>query len=128
MASPSTKLAIAGVLGLGLLALGVATDVTYVMLAAAVLSLGTPKRFMWIALVAWSFHFLAWACFEIYWLFQGDSKFGWMCIPYGVGALIFALAGWLSFRGVAMTFGGAKQSFQKKLPVFDSVEHPIHPS
>lgn len=70
-----------------------------IVLCIAILSLGTPKRFMWLTLTFWAFYFGWWTLYELTWLQSGDDKFGPMLIPYGIGAFVFAAAALLSYFG-----------------------------
>ena len=70
-----------------------------IVLCIAVLSLGTPKGFMWLTLTTWAFYFAWWSLYELTWFQKGDETFGPMLIPYGIGSLVFAAAAFLSFGG-----------------------------
>jgi hypothetical protein len=70
-----------------------------VELCLAILSLGTPKRFMWLTLASWAFYFGWWSVYELSWLNRGDEKFGPMLVPYGIAAIVFGVASWISFTG-----------------------------
>ncbi len=108
-----SQLLFAAVMAAGLFVLGFCTDVTFVIVAAAVLSLGTPRRFVWITLAMWGFYFAIWSGYELLLLLrESDEKFGWMFIPYGIGALVFGLAAWFSARGVSWTFGKHKPTLR----------------
>jgi len=70
-----------------------------IVICIAILSLGTPKRFMWFTLTVWAFYFSWWSLYEFTWLQKGDEKFGPMLAPYGIGAIVFATAAVVSYYG-----------------------------
>lgn len=97
--------------GLGPMASGGAE---VIVLCIAVLSLATPKRFMWVTLTAWSFYFGWWSLYEFTWLQKGDDKFGPMLAPYAIGATVFAAAALLSSFGKGGTVQFRRPTFHQK--------------
>ena len=113
-AKPVGQLIISAIIGFLVFEIGPATLFSFgpivrdggewVTLCVGVLSLGTPKRFMWMTLAGWSFFFGYWSVYELGHLQSGDMKFGPMLWPYGIAALIFAVAAGVSASGKGKTF------------------------
>jgi len=97
------QILLAALAGVAMFFFGEATDPTYVLLSAAVLSLATPRRFMWFTLAIWGFHFAAWAGFELYTLMNGGAKWGLALAPFAIAAIVFWVASWLSLHKVTWT-------------------------
>lgn len=74
----------------------------FIIIWPILLSLATPKRFMWLTLACWASYFGWWSVYEFQWLTHGDGKFGPMMIPYGIAGLVLGVASWLKFHGLGM--------------------------
>lgn len=72
-------------------------DPTLILVIAAVASLVTPRRFVWVALAAWGAFWTGWAVYEAVIWMLGNGKFGPMCWVYGVGEVVLVIASRLAY-------------------------------